>query len=233
MKRDILMMVICLTLLMLPALWGGERDNIGAYSPSCKEDWILILDPGHGGEDGGASTAGGDRESDINLAITLRLEQVLALCGQPTLLTRNQDVSIHSPDAATIREKKVSDLKNRAELVEHVGYGLLLSVHQNSFTDPRYSGAQVFYNHVEGSQLWAEQTQEMLRLSLDQGNKRSAKPVADNIYLMNSVSCPAILVECGFLSNGAESSLLLTSSYQTKIATTLAGACLQYIQMLS
>ena len=233
MKRDILMMVICLTLLMLPALWGGERENIGAYSPSCKADWILILDPGHGGEDGGASTAGGDRESDINLAITLRLEQVLALCGQPTLLTRNQDVSIHSPDAATIREKKVSDLKNRAELVEQIGYGLLLSVHQNSFTDPRYSGAQVFYNHVEGSQLWAEQTQEMLRLSLDQGNKRSAKPVADNIYLMNSVSCPAILVECGFLSNGAESSLLLTSSDQTKIATTLAGACLQYILILS
>lgn len=154
----------------------------------------------------------------------------MGLYGVPVVLTRSDDRSIHDQDAATLREKKVSDLKNRLALVSELNNAVLLSVHQNSYTDSRYSGAQVFYASSEESKQWAEHTQGLLRSVLDESNDRSAKEIPDTVYLMNHVSCPAILVECGFMSNGEEVSLLLTHGYQTKIATALAVACVQYLR---
>lgn len=233
MKRDLLVLFICLGLLAVPVFWGkAESSAADVFAPARYSTRVIILDPGHGGEDGGAVSAAGDKESDINLAIVLKIDQIMGLCGVPTVLTRSEDRSMHDSSASTLREKKVSDLHNRVDMVEGINGGLLLSIHQNFYPDSRYSGAQVFYGQAEGSQLWGEYTQEVLRLTLNKDNTRTAKKIPDTVYLMNHISCPAILVECGFMSNGEEVSLLLTSSYQKKMATVLAGACLQYLQMI-
>ena len=139
---------------------------------------------------------------------------------------------MHSENASTLHEKKVSDLKNRVEFINNISGAMLISVHQNYFTDSRYSGAQVFYNGGDVSRQWGEGTQEILRQVLDPDNSRAAKSIPNNVYLFSHISCPAILVECGFLSNGEEASLLLTDTYQRKISLALAGAYLKEIQMI-
>lgn len=190
---------------------------------------VLVLDAGHGGEDGGAVSLTGVAESGINLAITLRVDQLLGFCGAPPVVLREEDVSLHDQGADTLREKKASDLRNRVQAVEQVGDAVLLSVHQNTFTDKKYHGAQVFYAPTEGSQALAETMQEALRAALDPENGRQAKPIPDSVYLMNHVSCPAVLVECGFLSNPEEEALLRSADYQIRLAAVLAGVCLREI----
>ena len=231
MKRDLLLLFLCLCILGV-ASWLGRDRVVAVAAPSPDEGQTVILDAGHGGEDGGASSASGSKESDINLNIVLKTEALMAFLGVRTELTRSEDRSIHSEGASTIHEKKVSDLKNRVEFVNSIPDAMLISVHQNHFTDSRYSGAQVFYNVGDVSRQWGECTQEVLRQVLDPDNDRAAKAIPDNIYLFSHISCPAILVECGFLSNGEEASLLLTDTYQRKISLALTGAYLQEIQMI-
>ena len=233
MKRDIFLLLACLCVLICVS-WLDQRqadEPVSAVSGP-ERTWTLILDAGHGGEDGGASTAAGKRESDINLAIVLKTRALMAFLGVEPRLTRHTDISIHSDGAETIRQKKVSDLKNRVALVENTPNALLISVHQNHFTDPRYSGAQVFFQSDDMSRQWGEDTQEVLRQILAPGNDRRAKPMPDGIYLFDHISCPAILVECGFLSNGEEAALLCTDSYQQKVAVGLAGAYFNELQKI-
>lgn len=230
MKRNFVVLFICMILFAAVLFLFRQASTPAAVisgrpSSSC----TLILDAGHGGEDGGAVSAAGAKESDINLAVVLKLDQLLGFWGIPATLTRSDDRSIHDASATTLREKKISDLHNRAALAESISGAVLLSVHQNSFSDPSYSGAQVFYSPTEGSCEWGVQTQEILRAYLDPSNARSAKPIPDSVYLMNHIHCTAILVECGFMSNSAESAMLLTADYQKKIAAALAGACIQYL----
>ena len=231
MKRDLLLLFRCLCILGVASYLGRDQ-VVSAIAPTAEEGRILILDAGHGGEDGGASSASGNKESDINLNIVLKTEALMAFLGVRTELTRSEDRSIHSEGASTIHEKKVSDLKNRVELVNSIPDAMLISVHQNHFTDSRYSGAQVFYTGGDVSRQWGENTQDILRQVLDPDNDRAAKIIPDNVYLFSHISCPAILVECGFLSNGEEASLLLTDTYQRKISLALAGAYLREIQMI-
>lgn len=188
----------------------------------------LVLDAGHGGEDGGAVSLTGVPESGINLSIVLKLDQLLGLYGQAPVILRTSDVSLHDENAGTLREKKVSDLHNRVTAIEQTENAVLLSVHQNMFTDQKYHGAQVFFAPTEGSSEFAVHTQEQLRIALDPENGRQAKPIPDTVYLMNHITCPGILIECGFLSNPAEEALLRSDGYQTKLAAAMAGAWLQY-----
>lgn len=232
MKRieTILIIIVCLVL----GFFSLKARNIVPASMVAlpKSGATLILDAGHGGEDGGALSASGAKESDINLAVVRKLDYILAFCGVESILTRSEDISLHSKGCQTLREKKVSDLKNRVALVNSTLNSMLISVHQNHFTDPAYSGAQVFYNIGDMSRQWGEQTQEHLRQVLDPENRRKAKLMPDSVYLFKHINCPSILVECGFLSNGEEASLLLTDSYQRKVAVALAGACLQQLQIV-
>lgn len=188
----------------------------------------LIVDAGHGGEDGGAVSLTGALESQINLAVALRLDGILGLYGVPAVLLRDKDVSLHDSEAQTLRQKKVSDLHNRVAAVNGYGNAVLLSIHQNSYPDGRYSGAQVFYSPTEGSRELAQCLQERLRLTLDPNNGRLEKQIPDTIYLMNHISCPAVLVECGFLTNPREEALLRDDAYQTKLAAALAGGYLRW-----
>ena len=231
MKRDLLLLFLCLCVLA-GAAWMGRDRVLSAVSAPPDTERVLILDPGHGGEDGGASASSGTTESGINLDIVLKTEALMAFLGVRTELTRSEDRSIHSEGAHTIREKKVSDLKNRVAFISSFPNAMVISVHQNHFTDTRYSGAQAFYNGGDLSRQWGESTQEVLREVLDRNNDRRAKPMPDGIYLFEHISCPAILVECGFLSNGEEASLLMTDGYQRKIAVALAGSYVRELQMI-
>lgn len=187
----------------------------------------LIIDAGHGGEDGGAVGVAGTTESHINLSIALRLEQLLEFCGYQTQMIRKADVSVYT-QGDTIAERKVSDLKNRVELVNHIDPAILISIHQNHFSQEEYSGAQVFYSSVPGSKDIAEEMQNVLRNTLDPNNQRTVKR-ADSVYLLEKACCPAVLVECGFLSNSREEQLLNESEYQKKIICAVTCALTNYM----
>lgn len=191
---------------------------------------VVVIDAGHGGEDGGAVAPDGTEEADINLAVAQRLDVLLRFLGRDTLLLRDSDISLHDPSAATIREKKVSDIHNRVDTINAQADPVLISIHQNFFPSSKYHGAQVFYGGNPQSQPWAETTRANLRGCLDPENQREAKPIDRNIYLMNHISCPALLIECGFLSNPEERCLLKDGSYQTALAVTIAGSYIQSTQ---
>ena len=225
---------LCLAAALL-AVWGlltfalGRLD--GLIAPAIRPVSVtraapLILDAGHGGEDGGAVSVTGVPESRVNLEIVQKLRDTLALYGVDPVVLREEDVSLHDPEASTLREKKRSDLKNRVRAVEAVEGGTLLSIHQNSYPGSQYRGAQAFYAPTGGSRELAEQVQTALREKLQPDNSRQAKPVPESVYLMNHVSCPAVLVECGFLTNPEEEALLRDGGYQKQLAAVLAGAWL-------
>ncbi len=209
-------------------MWGQKDQTTAAWGRSTP---TVVIDPGHGGEDGGAVAGDGTVESAINLAVAQRLDAILALYGQPTRLLRNEDVSLHDPGCDTIREKKVSDIHNRVKMVEDTPDARLISIHQNCFPSSKYHGAQVFYAGGPLGQPWAALTQENLNACLDPGNDRAAAAISREIYLMNHITCPGILVECGFLSNPEERARLKDPDYQTALAAVVAGSYLQSVQM--
>ena len=200
-----------------------------ALSAVATDPPVLVIDAGHGGEDGGAISISGKTESNINLDIARKLDLILGLLGEDTVLLRSEDVSLHSDGARTLREKKVSDLANRVDAINGQAGAVLISIHQNSYPDPRYGGAQVFYAPTDGSQELARTLQATLRERLDPDNTRQEKRIPDTIYLMNRVNCAAALVECGFLTNARDEARLLDGGYQTKLAATLAVGYLDYL----
>ncbi len=209
-------------------LWCGQMEATEILLPQLRTAYTLVIDPGHGGADGGAVSVSGVAESEINLAIALKCDQIAGLFGQQTVLLRDTEESLADPEAETVREQKRSDMENRVEVVNATSDALLLSIHQNQFTDSKYSGAQVFYQPDEESQGWAELTQSLLRECLDSDNRRQAMEMPSDLYLMSNITCPAILAECGFLSNPEEDHWLQDDGYQTQLAVVLMGACLGY-----
>lgn len=206
-----------------------EADS--TFSPTRFSGETVVIDAGHGGEDGGAVSVSGAIESQINLEIALRLDQILGLYGVNTVLLRDSDVSLHDSDAQTLRQKKVSDLHNRVAAIQALENPVVISIHQNTYTSSQYHGAQVFYANGELSLPFAQITQATLKQAVDPSNERQPTAIPESVYLMNHISCRAILVECGFLSNPQEDALLQSSGYQTKLAAALAGAYLSYHQV--
>ena len=190
-------------------------------------DQVLVIDPGHGGEDGGAVSAAGQRESEVNLAIARQLDALMGLYGAPAVLTRTEDVSIGDPSAATLRERKASDLHNRAALVQALPDATLISINQNAYPAARYHGLQVFYGDEALSRPLALAIQEEARAQLDPENERVPQAAPSSVYLMMHVSCRAVLVKCGFLSNPEEAAQLGERAYQMKLAMVLAASYLR------
>lgn len=193
-----------------------------AVSAGSNPHFTLVIDAGHGGEDGGALSSSGVRESELNLAVALRTDALAALLGMKTVMMRSTDISLHDENCQTISQKKNSDLRNRVRLVESIPDVLLLSIHQNHFSEEKYRGAQVFYAKTAGSDVWAGKMQSDFK-ALDVKNHRQCKK-ANQVYLMEHITCPAVLVECGFLSNHGEAALLQEDNYQKKLAMTMLRA---------
>lgn len=211
------------------ALFLSRAGSAVAALNSVTEAPVIVIDAGHGGEDGGAISCTGVRESGLNLEISLRLNDLMHLLGRQTRMIRTSDVSVYTEGASTISQKKVSDIRNRVRMVEETQNALLVSVHQNNFPEAKYRGAQVFYAATEGSEVLAKQLQTYLATHVDSNNHREAKPARD-VYLMKHVSCTAVLVECGFLSNESEEALLRDSTYQKKLAAAICCSVLDYLE---
>ena len=227
MKKGLILVGLTALILMMMAATLAQLNELmqPAMEPvALGRGRALILDAGHGGEDGGAVSITGVPESQINLAIVLKLRDVLGLYGVDPIVLREEDISLHDSEAGTLREKKRSDLKNRVALVEEVEGGTLLSIHQNTYPGSRYHGTHVFYAPTEGSQKLAEHFQNSIKIALQPDNERAVKQIPDTVYIMNHVTCPAILIECGFLTNPGEEALLRDEDYQRKLSAVIAAA---------
>lgn len=183
----------------------------------------VIVDAGHGGPDGGTSAADGTLEKDINLQIATKLNEMLKAMGIETVMIRDTDVSIHNDGADTIRQKKISDLKNRLNIINNAENAIFVSIHQNHFSDSKYSGTQVFYSKNNPlSDSLADSIRHSVISYLQTDNTREIKQSGTEIYLLHHAQIPAVMVECGFLSNINETENLKNEEYQQKIAFLIA-----------
>lgn len=192
---------------------------------------IIILDAGHGNPDGGAvSNDGSVIESNINLSVVLKLQNLLETAGCRVLLTRSDENGIYETTAETIRQQKISDMKNRVKIGNNSGAELFISIHMNKLPQTQYYGWQSFYkNKDETSKKIAQNIQTSLNYYMKKENKREIKSIS-KIYLTEHVEIPLILIECGFLSNQEETELLKKDSYQDKLAWSIYIGIMEYFE---
>ena len=218
-----------LTLLLSLLITKGADQAVTtiAQNTPIPHENTIIIDAGHGGEDGGATSCSGVLESQINLEIALRLQDLFHLLGYRTLMIRTSDVSVYT-EGNTIAAKKVSDLRQRVRIVNGTTDGILISIHQNTFPVGKYSGAQVFYNDADGSKRLAQMMQSAFIETINPGSNRKSK-TSHGIYLMEKVQNTAVLVECGFLSNPQEEAQLRSKDYQQKICCVIVSSVGSYL----
>lgn len=197
---------------------------------------LLMIDPGHGGEDGGASSEAGLVEKEVNLAVSKNISSLCLLFGIPSDMTRDDDTLLYDKydELEDYKGKKKSyDLKNRLRVTEESGADLFLSIHMNKFSDKQYSGLQVYYSpNSDDSRDLAGVIQSYAKNHLQPNNNRESKRAGSSIYLLNRMTLPSVLVECGFLSNPEEASLLETDAYRAKLSTTVFVPVLEYLVRL-
>lgn len=205
---------------------GSRAVTVISESLPPERDQCFIIDPGHGGVDGGATSCTGKLESAFNLEISLRLRDLLHFIGYQTRMIRTDDSSVYTA-GETIAAKKMSDLKERVRICNETSGAILLSIHQNTFSESRYSGAQVFYPPSESSEALAKTLQKNLIGALNPGSNRNAKR-ASRVYLLEHISCPGVLIECGFLSNPEEEAKLRSGDYQKELCCVIAATVAQF-----
>ena len=217
---------LIVTAFFMAVCWASRTVTVLSENMPIERTRCFIIDPGHGGIDGGATSCSGKLESAFNLEIGTRLNDLMHLLGCNTRMIRTEDISIYTK-GETIAQKKVSDLKERVRICNETDGALLLSIHQNTFSDSRYKGAQVFYGNGEESRLLAEKLQTQLIRCLNPDSNRKAKR-ASGIYLMEHIQCPGILIECGFLSNHEEEAKLRDPEYQKKLCSIIASEVITF-----
>lgn len=188
---------------------------------------VFIIDAGHGYPDGGATSCTGVLECTINLEIAQRLDDLMHLLGFETVMIRETEDSVYT-EGETIGAKKVSDLKNRVRIVNETENAVLLSIHQNTFPDSRYSGPQVIYAENVQSRELAVNLQKSLKNALDPSSRRTAKS-GKGIYLLEHINTTGVLVECGFISNPEEEKKLLSKTYQQQLCCVIAASVSSFI----
>lgn len=227
-KRWLVFYCFTIVTVLAAAEWGSRTVTAIADCAPIPREHCIIIDPGHGGEDGGATSCTGIVESVYNLDISLRLNDLFHLLGYETRIIRTTDISVYTK-GETIAQKKVSDLKERVRIANEMENALLLSIHQNNYPDSRYSGIQVFYAQSEGSEPLAKQLQSSLLSNLHPKTNRDARK-SSGVYLMEHIRCPGVLIECGFLSNPEEEAKLRDSAYQKKMCCVIAATVSEYLR---
>ncbi|MFH5914872.1 N-acetylmuramoyl-L-alanine amidase CwlD [Clostridium perfringens] len=191
---------------------------------------VIVIDPGHGGIDGGAKSEGGVIEKDINLSISLKTKAALESKGYKVIMTRSEDVGLYT-EGKKVREKKIEDLGNRVKIKKENKCDAFISIHQNMFPQKNCKGAQVWSANNEPSQKLGKIIQQKFKEEVDQNNKREAKVAKKEYKILNDgYEGTSVIVECGFLSNPEECELLGKEDYQNKIANTLANAIDEYFK---
>ena len=182
----------------------------------------VIIDPGHGGKDGGAISVTGSYEKEINLNISLSCKELLNLMGYDVTLTRDSDIELTHKNGGT---RKMQDLKGRLEISKNTPDAVFVSIHMNKFPQSKYKGLQVYFSpNNDASYYLAKEIQNNTVKYLQQDNYRKVKPATSSIYLLDKITAPSVLVECGFLSNEEEARLLDSNEYQVLLASIIASS---------
>lgn len=241
-SKSIINYIVFSFLFLTAAVFVGER-SVGYFSSLETEDAAavgegepspaVIIDPGHGGEDGGAVGADGTLEKHLNLAVSENIRDIFTLFGIPAAMTREEDHMLYDyyKDLDDYTGKmKTYDLRNRLKMAEESGAKLFLGIHMNKFPQPQYSGLQVYYspNHGESAGA-ASLIREYTKGFLQPDNNREIKKSTSSIYILHRITMPAVLVECGFLSNDAECALLNTPEYRLRAASVIAAAGMEWL----
>lgn len=231
-KKSIIAIITAFLIILSAMLYLTFMANFSAAEASSMPvtQKTVIVDAGHGGDDGGAIGIDGTVEKDINLDIALKLEKILKFYGFNVIMTRTQDVMTCDDGLDSLRKRKISDIHNRFELMRKNPDAIFISVHQNKFEDSSQHGTQVFYSgNDERSKELAEAIQTSVTLTLQRKNDRVVKKSGSGIYLLYHAKIPAVLVECGFISNSDEVKKLKDESYRMKLAILIADGLLKYL----
>lgn len=231
-KKSIIAIITAFLIILSAMLYLTFMANFSAAEASSMPitQKTVIVDAGHGGDDGGAIGIDGTVEKDINLDIALKLEKILKFYGFNVIMTRTQDVMTCDDGLDSLRKRKISDIHNRFELMRKNPDAIFISVHQNKFEDSSQHGTQVFYSgNDERSKELAEAIQTSVTLTLQRKNDRVVKKSGSGIYLLYHAKIPAVLVECGFISNSDELKKLKDESYRMKLAILIADGLLKYL----
>lgn len=222
MKKKIFVCIMVLGLLVVSIFYIESRETV----KQTKGQMVVAIDPGHGGFDPGKVGISGSLEKEINLSISFKVRKQLEKKGIKVVMTRTTDDAICNPDD---RNKKMTDMRNRVEIINASNAAIAVSIHQNSFTDNSSKGAQVFYytGSEEGKQL-AKNLQNQIRESVGDNNRRMEKANSD-YYVLRKVNCPIVIVECGFLSNPVEEALLGEEDYQEKMAQGITQGIVEFL----
>ena len=215
----------CAIILLLSFLISGAMRSKDHIAVSTVSPVTVVIDAGHGGEDGGAIASDGTCEKDLNLEISKTLCSLFELNGTPVKMTRTEDTLLYDyyGDLDNYKgQKKIYDLKNRLKIAEELENSIYVGIHMNKFPVEKYSGMQIYYSkNNEKSVSIASSVKDANNLYLQKDNKRQIKAADSSIYVLNNITVPAVLIECGFISNQRELELLKSSDYQCKIALTL------------
>ena len=220
-RRAVLAAIICFAALISALYFVNRTEHTAASAPS---KHILVIDPGHGGIDGGAQASDGTKESKINLAISQKMRAIAELYGEKTVMTRDTEES----GVPVSEYSEHNDLIRRADIANKTDGAVLISVHQNNFPTAQPRGAQILYASSSGSRALGLLAQNALVSFADTQNRRVAEKAPEKLLLTSSVGCPAILAECGFMSNPGEVSMLRKDNYQLKLACALVSAYIQF-----
>lgn len=192
----------------------------------------IILDAGHGGEDGGTSSPSGILEKDINLSIASKLRILLISAGFDVIMIRSSDTAVGNPELNTVKERKTSDLKKRLQIMNDHPDALFISIHQNHFEQNKYHGTQVFYSpNSQSGKFLADSIQASVVSLMQSDNSRVSKAANKSIYLLWNSKTPAVIVECGFLSNPEEAQKLNDNGYQNQMSFSIFCGILNYYNL--
>ena len=231
-RKKIIYVVLSLFLLVLVFSYTlninkNNNDYISTVSLSVSGK-VVVLDAGHGKPDEGAESSNGTTEAETNLKIVLKLQNLLEQSGCAVILTRSDENGIYDLDSKTLKQKKISDIRNRVKIGNESQADIFVSIHLNKIPQQQYDGWQTFYNkESEQGRKLATLIQQNLNESIQKENKRVASKI-ENIYIINNVEIPTTIVECGFLSNPEEERKLLDDSYQNKLAWGIYNGIIDY-----
>ncbi len=232
-KRRILEFIMAVTMLLfvyicagkLPAMTSGNGKTASDKKDADKK--VILLDPGHGGIDPGKVSVTGTNEKEINLQIAVRTKEKLEKAGYKVFMTREDDEGLYKDSDSN---KKTADMKRRCLMAEECKADILVSIHQNSYQSEGVKGAQVFYySHSDEGEKLAKSIQKGFQTVVSSNNGREAK-ANDSYYILLNVKCPAVIAECGFLSNYEEAQLLEKENYQEKVAEAICVGIQDYFQ---
>ena len=227
--KESIISIILTAVLFFTILTVDKTRNVSSDKMIITNAPTIIIDAGHGGEDGGAVVQNDIVEKDINLAIAQKTNELLSLLGFQTYMVRDSDKLIYDSDSKTQRQKKNSDLRNRLSLMNKFENCIYISIHQNKFDDDKVWGAQTFYSpNDENSPILAEFVQSSIISLIQPNNKRVIKKTGTNVFVIYNATKPAIMVECGFMSNNEELLKLKDNNYQNQMSFSISNGILNY-----